>query len=84
MAKDELANGSKNKNQTAEAALYVVKKLIDDKNISVLLGTLDLFATSMRKLKPPGGNPFSQFAEYILDKLNDYLGHSNEKVRRTT
>jgi len=63
MAQDELANGSNNKNQTAEALLYIVKKLIDDKNISVLLSTLDLFATGMRKLKPPTGNPFSQYAD---------------------
>jgi hypothetical protein len=40
----------------------VVKKLIDDKNVTVLLSTLDLFGMGMKKLKPPPGNPFSQFA----------------------
>lgn len=58
--------------------------MIDDKNISVLMSTLDLFSIGMKKLKPPAGNPFSQLAEDILDKMNDYLGHANEKVRRTT
>ena len=64
--------------------LYVVKKLADDKNVSVLLSTLDLFGMGMKKLKPPAGNPFAQYADEILDKINDYLGHSNEKIRRTT
>lgn len=62
----------------------MVKKLADDKNITVLLSVLDFFAIGMKKLKPPAGNPFSQFIDEILDKINDYLGHSNEKVRRTT
>lgn len=66
MAKDEVAAGSKNKNQTAEAFLYVVKKMIDDKNIAVLLNTLDFFAMGMKKLKPPAGNPFSQYIDEIL------------------
>lgn len=48
------------------------------------MSTLDLFSIGMKKLKPPAGNPFSQLAEDILDKMNDYLGHANEKVRRTT
>ena len=38
-----------------------MKKLIDDKNMSVLLSTLDLFSMGMKKLKPPAGNPFSQY-----------------------
>ena len=58
MLKDEIMGGNYNKQQMAEAFLYVVKKLIDDKNVSVLLGTLDLFAMGMKKLKPPQGNPF--------------------------
>ena len=57
MAKDEIAGGSKNKNQAAEAFLYVVKKMIDDKNVSVLYTTLDFFDNGMKKLKPPAGNP---------------------------
>lgn len=46
--------------------MYVVKKMIDDKNISVLLSTLDFFGMGMKKLKPPAGNPFSQFIDEIL------------------
>lgn len=57
--------------------------MIDDKNISVLLNTLDFFGMGMKKLKPPSGNPYSQYVDEILDKSNDYLGHSNEKVKRT-
>jgi hypothetical protein len=34
-----------------------VKKLIDDKNMSVLLNTMDLFYMGMKKLKPAPGNP---------------------------
>jgi hypothetical protein len=41
----------------------VVKKLVDDKNITVLLSVLDLFSIGIKKLKPPSGNPFSQFVE---------------------
>lgn len=48
---------------TAEAFLYVVKKMIDDKNIMVLQNTLELFDMGMRKLKPPAGNPFSQMID---------------------
>lgn len=48
------------------------------------MSTLDLFSMGMKKLKPPVGSPNSQMADDILDKMNDYLGHSNEKVRRTT
>lgn len=66
MAKDEIAGGSKNKNQAAEAFLYVVKKMIDDKNVSVLYTTLDFFENGMKKLKPPAGNPFSQLIDDIL------------------
>lgn len=62
LAKDELGAG-KNKNQTIEAFLYVVKKMIDDKNVSVLLSTLDFFATGMKKLKPPSANPFNQLID---------------------
>lgn len=40
--------------------------MIDDKNISVLLSTIDLFGIGMKKLKPPTGNPYSQFADEIL------------------
>lgn len=59
MVKDEIGLGVKNKQQMAEAFLYVVKKMIDDKNVSVLLGTLDLFGMGMKKLRPPNGNPFT-------------------------
>jgi hypothetical protein len=34
-----------------------VKKLIDDKNMSVLLNAMDLFSMGMKKLKPAPGNP---------------------------
>jgi hypothetical protein len=40
--------------------------MIDDKNISVLLSTLDLFSMGMRRLKPPTGSPYSLFADEIL------------------
>lgn len=41
-----------NKNALTEAFFYVIRKMIDDKNASVLLTTLDLFGVGIRKLKP--------------------------------
>ena len=84
MLKDEILGGNHNKQHMGEAFLYVVKKLIDDKNVAVLLGTLDLFAMGMKKLRPPPGNPYLGLVEFILEKMNDYLGHTNEKVRKVS
>lgn len=83
MVKDEVLSGQ-NKGQMGEAFLYVVKKMIDDKNVSVLLGTLELFGLGMKKLRPPQGHPYQGLAEFTMEKMNDYLGHTNEKVRRVT
>ena len=41
-----------NRQMTIDAFFYVIKKMIDDKNASVLLNTLDLFGIGIRKLKP--------------------------------
>jgi hypothetical protein len=56
--------------------------MIDDKNISVLLSTLDLFSIGMKKLKPIPVKPITLFIDEILERLSDYLGHPNDKVKR--
>ena len=62
MTKDEILGGTKNKHQLAEAFLYVVKKMVDDKNVSVLTSALDLFGIGMKKIRPPNGHPFTELA----------------------
>lgn len=50
-----------NKMQMTEALLYVIRKMIDDKNAAVLASTLDLFNMGMKKLRPSPGH-YSQTA----------------------
>ena len=55
-----------NRNHIIEAFFYVIKKMIDDKNASVLLNVLDLFGIGMRKLKPDPISSLMSQVEYIL------------------
>lgn len=55
-------SGQHDKNSMTEAFLYVVRKMIDDKNVAVLASTLDLFNIGMKKLRPASGH-YNQMAE---------------------
>lgn len=84
MVRDEIANGRGSKIKVIDAFFYVIRKMIDDKNAAVLLQTLDLFGIGLRKLKPEPIGSLVNSCDYILEKMNDYLGHTNEKIRRLT
>ena len=56
MAKDELVSGQYDKTSLIEAWLYVVKKMIDDKNVAVLSSALDFFNIGIKKLRPGPGH----------------------------
>lgn len=61
MAKNQLMSGQHDKNSMTEAFLYIVRKMIDDKNAGVLTSTLDLFNMGMKKLRPAPGH-YNQLA----------------------
>lgn len=65
------------------ASVFVVRKLMDDKIISVLVGLMDFFGMMMKKFKPAQIGAASKHVQYILEKLGDYIGHNNEKLRET-
>ncbi len=46
--------------------------------------TIDLMGEMMKKMKPQGNSLNLPQVEYILDKMADYLGHNNEKIRSST
>jgi hypothetical protein len=60
--------------------LYAIKCVIDDRIASVLIGVLELFDSFMRKMKPGANSSNLEYAEYIMEKICDYLGHANQKV----
>jgi hypothetical protein len=74
---------TKNRQDFIGACLYVVKNLIDDKIASVLLGTFNLMTEMLKKLKPQQNSYNQPLVDYILDKMSDYLGHVNERIRAT-
>jgi len=51
------------------AALFAVRKLIDDRIMSVLAGIVDFFGMMMRKFRPGLIGPASKNIRYILDRL---------------
>ena len=61
----------------------MVKNLIDDKVGSVLLGAFGLLTEMLKKLKPQHSSYNQPLVDYILDKMSDFLGHVNEKIRLT-
>ena len=65
------------------AAVFVVRKLIDDRIISVLVGLVDFFGMMMKRFKPGQIAGALKHVQYIIEKLGDYIGHSNEKLRET-
>ncbi len=54
--------------------------MIDDRIASVLIGVLELFDTLMKKMKPGANSSNLELAEYIMEKICDYLGHTNQKI----
>lgn len=66
------------------ACLYVIKNLIDDKIASVLIAVIGLFSEMLKKLKPQSSSYNQPLLDFILDKLGDYLGHINEKIKGLT
>ena len=59
-------SGRGNKTMVTAAFFYVIKKLIDDKNASVLTTVLDLFGIGMRKLKPEPNSQLLSQVDFIL------------------
>ena len=74
---------TRNKQDFIGACLFVVKNLIDDKIATVLLSTFNLLVEMLKKLKPQPSTYYQPMVDYILDKMGDYLGHTNEKIRAT-
>lgn len=82
MALDEL-RVTRNREDYIGACLYVAKNLIDDKSASVLLATFNLITEMLKKLKPQQSSYNQPLVDEILEKMSDYLGHTNEKIRHT-
>ena len=59
------------------ASVFVVRRLMDDKIISVLVVLMDFFGMMMKKFKPAQIGAASKHIQYILEKLGDYIGHNN-------
>jgi hypothetical protein len=57
------------------ASIFVVRKLINDKIISVLSELIDFFDMLMRKFKPASNVSAASDIYYILNNMSDYLGH---------
>jgi hypothetical protein len=80
MCLDELKT-TRNREDYIGACLYVVKHLIDDKIATVLISTMGLMGEMMRKLKPRESTYNQPLVDYILERMADFLGHINEKVK---
>ena len=80
MLSDKLGERVQNWASLIEAMLYAIKCVIDDRIASVLIGVLELFDSFMRKMKPGANSSNLEYAEYIMEKICDYLGHANQKV----
>ena len=80
MLKDMLQEKILDRESFIEAFLVAIKSVIDDRIASVLVCVLELFQAFMKKLKPSANNNNIPHAEYILEKLCDYLGHTNPKI----
>lgn len=59
----------------------MTKKLIGDKIMTVLLSIVDFFGMVMKKFRPGPIGAASKNIQQIMEKLSDYLGHNNEKLR---
>jgi hypothetical protein len=49
----------------------------------VLVGLVDFFGMMMKRFKPGQIAGALKHVQYIIEKLGDYIGHSNEKLRET-
>lgn len=74
---------TKNRQEFIGACLFVVKNLIDDKIASVLVAAIGLMLEMMKKLKPQASSYNQPLLDFILEKMSDYIGHMNDKVRQT-
>jgi hypothetical protein len=81
MINGELLKYSGKKEDFVCASLFVIKRLMEDKIISVLLNTVDHFGMMMKKFRPNSINSAMSNVKSILQKLSEYLGHNNEKFR---
>jgi hypothetical protein len=50
--------------------------MITDKNAAILHQVILLLGVGLKKLKPEPTPQRNKATEYILEKLNDYLGHN--------
>lgn len=80
MVANQLKN-IRNRQDFIAACLYVIKNLIDDKIASVLYAAINLMGEMMKKLKPQANPHNQQLVDYILERIADYLGHINEKIK---
>lgn len=55
----------------------MVRKLIEDRVMSVLMGIVDFFGMMMKKYRPKAIGSASKNIRAVLLKLADYLGHTN-------
>lgn len=60
--------------------LFAIKCVIDDRIASVLIAVLEVFDIFMRKMKPGANSNNLTYAEYIMERICDYLGHANQKI----
>jgi len=67
--------------QFVSASIFVVKKLIDENLLSLVIGVVDFFGMMMKKFRPGAIGQAVKNVRYILEKLCNYLGHSNDKLR---
>ena len=59
------------------AAIFVTKKLLNDKIMSVLISIIDFFGMVMKKFRPNAIGAASKNINQILQKLTDFLGHNS-------
>ena len=51
------------------SSLFIVRKMIDDKILSVLIGVIDFFGMMLRNIRPGVVGPASKNVRYVLSKL---------------
>ena len=64
--------------------LFIVKSTITDKFSSVLFISMELFERLLNKQHPKKLQNYMPYIFFILDKMADLMGNSNEILRTTT
>ena len=61
--------------------MFIIRKLMDDKIISVLVSIIDYFGMMMKKIRPGPIGPASYSTKLVLERLCEFLGHANTKFK---